>query len=33
MPNYSAVIGAELQEQLERHGCDMRENLVHQLIR
>lgn len=32
MPNYSAFIGAEPLEQLERHGCDSRENLVH-LIR
>lgn len=29
MPNSSpAFIGAELLEQLERHGCDSRENLV-----
>lgn len=33
MPNYSAFIGAEALELLERHGCDKRENLVHLLIR
>lgn len=34
MPNSSAAfIGAELPEQLERHRCDSRENLVQLLNR